>query len=100
MNYEERIKECLHIISEYGKWGEMLAGQSISQICSGNSPFSASVIHNGLKCIQAKMKLNVLYENNHTEKEKEKRLKQIDVDIQCLEEIMKHDLEYRRLLIL
>ena len=92
MNYEERIKECLQIISEYGKCGEMLARQSISQICSGNAPFSASVIHNGLKCIQAKMKLNVLYENN------EKRLKQIDVDIQCLEEIMKHDLEYQGLL--
>jgi len=41
------------------------------------------------------MKLNVLLDNNHTEKEKEKRLTQIEVDIQCLEEIMKHDLDYR-----
>ena len=44
------------------------------------------------------MKLNVLLDNNHTEKEKEKRLTQIEVDIQCLEEIMKHDLDYRGLL--
>ncbi len=98
MNYEERIKECLNNINEYGKWGEMLAGQSVLQVCIGNAPFSASVIHKGLKFINAKMKLSVLYDNNHTEKEKEKRLKQIDVDIQCLEEIMKHDLEYQGLL--
>ena len=46
--------------------------------------------------------IQMLYAKKYpqTEKEKEKRLKQIDVDIQCLEEIMKHDLEYRRLLIL
>lgn len=52
-------------------------------------------IHNGLECIKAKMKLSVLQDGSHSEKEKEDRLEQIDIDIHHTEEIMKHDLEYR-----
>lgn len=44
-------------------------------------------------------KLNVLQDNRHTDEDKEKRLKQIDIDIHHTEEIMKNDLEYRNLLI-
>ncbi|MBR1654810.1 MAG: hypothetical protein IJ698_00105 [Prevotella sp.] len=46
------------------------------------------------------MKLSVLQDNQHTEEEKEKRMKQIDIDIHHTEEIMKNDLVYRGLLIL
>lgn len=60
---------------------------------------SASAIHNGLECIKAKMKLFVLQDNSHTDEAREKRLKQIDLETHQLEEMMKHDLEYRGLLI-
>ena len=60
---------------------------------------SASAIHNGLECVKAKMKLSVLQDNQHSDEDKEKRLKQIDIDIHHTEETMKHDLKYRGLLI-
>lgn len=60
---------------------------------------SASAIHNGLECIKAKMKLSVLQDTTHTDEEKERRLNQIDLDIHHTEEAMKHDLEYRGVLI-
>jgi len=41
---------------------------------------SASAIHNGLECIKAKMKLSVLQDTTHSDEEKEKRLKQIDLE--------------------
>ena len=65
---------------------------------NSNAPVSASAIHNGLECVKAKMKLSVLQDNKHTDEEKENRLKQIDIEIHQTEEIMKHDLEYRGLL--
>jgi len=58
-----------------------------------------SAIHNGLECVKAKMKLSVLQDNRHTDEEKEKRSRQIDIDIHQTEEVMKNDLEYRGLLI-
>ena len=60
---------------------------------------SASAIHNGLECIKAKMKLYVLQDNQHNNEEKEKRLRQIDIDIHHTEEVLKHDLEYRGVLV-
>ena len=47
---------------------------------------------------KTKKKLGVLQDNKHTNAEKENRLKQIDIEIHQTEEIMKHDLEYRGLL--
>jgi uncharacterized protein Smg (DUF494 family) len=52
-----------------------------------------------MEYIKAKMKLSVLQDNRHSEEEKEKRLKQIDIDIHRTEEVMKNDLEYRGLMI-
>ena len=60
---------------------------------------SVSAIHNGLECVKAKMKLSVLQDNRHSEEEKEKRLKQIDIETHQMEEMMKNDLEYRGLLV-
>lgn len=37
---------------------------------NSNTPLSAFIIHNGLECINAKMKLSVLGDINHFEKEK------------------------------
>jgi len=96
---ENRIEQCLNGIKKYEKWGNLLAGQSWVHLFNSNAPVSASAIHNGLECIKAKMKLSVLQDNRHTDEEKEKRLKQIDIDFHHTEEIMKNDLEYRGLLI-
>ena len=45
------------------------------------------------------MKLSVLQDNKHTDEDKENRLKQIDIEIHQTEETMRHDLEYRGLLL-
>lgn len=94
-----RILQCLNDIQEYEKWGNLLAGQSWVHLFNSNAPVSALAIHNGLKCVKAKMKLSVLQDNKHTDEEKENRLKQIDIEIPQTEETMKHDLEYRGLLL-
>jgi hypothetical protein len=96
---DHRIDQCLNDIQKYEKWGNLLAGQSWVHLFNSNAPVSVSAIHNGLECIKAKMKLSVLQDNQHTDEEKEKRLKQIDIETHQLEEMMKNDLEYRRLLI-
>ncbi len=94
-----RIKQCLNDIQKYEKWGNLLAGQSWGHLFNSNAPVSVSAIHNGLECVKAKMKLSVLQDNWHNDEEKEKRLKQIDIDIHHTEEVMTNDLEFRRLLI-
>ena len=94
-----RIDQCLNDIQKYEKWGNLLAKQCVVQFSSKNVPASASVIYNGLEYFKAKMKLSVLQDNSRTDEEKEKRLKQIDIETHQMEEIMKHDLEYRGLLI-
>lgn len=96
---DRRIDQCLNDIKKYEKWGNLLAGQSWVHLFNSNAPVSMSAIHYGLECVKAKMKLNVLQDNRHTEEDKKKRLKQIDIDIHRTEEVMKNDLEYRGLLI-
>ena len=78
---DKRIDQCLNDIQRYEKWGNLLAGQSWVHLFNSNAPVCASAIHNGLECIKAKMKLSVMQDNKHTYDEKEKRLKQIDIDI-------------------
>lgn len=94
-----RINQCLNDIKKYEKWGNLLAGQSWVHLFNSNAPVSASAIHNGLECVKAKMKLSVVQDNRHSDKEKDNRLRQIDIEIRQTEETMKHDLEYRGLLI-
>lgn len=96
---DERIDQCLNDIQKYERWGNLLAGQSWVHLFNSNAPVSMSAIHNGLECIKAKMKLYVLQDNQHSEKEKEKRLMQIDIETHQMEEMMKNDLRYRGLLI-
>lgn len=96
---DERIDQCLEDIKKYERWGNLLAGQSWVHLFNSNAPVSMSAIHNGLECIKAKMKLSVLQDNGHTDEEKEKRLKQIELEAHQMEEMMKNDLEYRGLLI-
>ena len=93
-----RIDQCLNGIQKYEKWGNLLAEQSWLHLFNSKTPVSVSVIHNGLECVKAKMKLSVLQDNRHTDEDKEKRLKQIDIETHQMEEMMKHDLEYRGLL--
>lgn len=96
---DSRIEQCLNDIQKYEKWGNLLAGQSWVHLFNSNAPVSLSAIHNGLECIKAKMKLSVLQDNRHSEEEKEKRLKQIDLETHQMKEMMKNDLEYRGLLV-
>ena len=96
---EEKIGKCLDDIQKYEERGNLLAGQSWMHLFNSNAPVSVSAIHNGLECVKAKMKLSVLQDNQHTDEDKKKRLNQIDLDIRQTEEIMKHDLEYKGLLI-
>ena len=96
---DNRIEKCLSDIQKYEKWGNLLAGQSLTHLFNSNAPVSALAIHNGLECVKARMKLSVLQDNKHIDEEKENRLKQIDSDIHQTEEIMRHDLEYRGLLL-
>ena len=96
---DRRIDQCLNDIKKYEKWGNLLAGQSWVHLFNSNAPVSSSAIHNGLECIKAKMKLSVLQDNRHSEEEKEKRLKQIDIETHQMEEMMKNDLRYRGLMI-
>ena len=95
----ERIDQCLNDIQKYEEWGKKLTGQCIAQFSGANTPASLSVLHYGLEYFKAKMRLNVLQDNRHTDEDKEKRLKQIDIDIHHTGEIMKNDLEYRGVLI-
>ena len=96
---QDRINQCLNDIKKYEKWGNLLVGQSWLHLFNSKTPVSVSAIHNGLECVKAKMKLSVLQDNQHTDEDKEKRLKQIDIDIHHTEGVMKNDLEYRGLLI-
>ena len=93
-----RIPQYLNDIKKYEKWGNLLAGQSWLHLFNSKTPVGASAIHNGLECIKAKMKLSVLQDTSHTDKEKEKRLRQIDIETHQMEETMRYDLEYRGLL--
>ena len=95
---DNRIEQCLNDMQKYEKWGNLLAGQCFVNLFNSNAPVSALTIHNGMEYVKAKMKLSVLQDNRHTENDKERRLDQIDIDIHHTEEIMKHDLEYRGLL--
>ena len=102
MGYKQtdyRIERCLNDIQKFEKWGNLLAGQSWVHLFNSNAPVSMSAIHNGLEFVKAKMKLSVLQDNRHSDDEKEKRLRQIELETHQTEEMMKHDLEYRGLLI-
>ena len=101
MGYKQtdyRIERCLNDIQKFEKWGNLLAGQSWVHLFNSNAPVSMSAIHNGLEFVKAKMKLSVLQDNRHSDDEKEKRLRQIELETHQTEEMMKHDLEYRGLL--
>ena len=96
---DHKADQCLNDIQKYERWGNLLAEQSWVHLFNSNAPVSASAIHNGLECVKAKMKLSVLQDNRHSEEEKEKRLKQIDIETHQMEEMMKNDLKYRGLLV-
>lgn len=92
------IDQCLNDIQKYEQWGKLLGGQSLIHFFNSNSTMSYSVIHNGLKYAKAQMKLAVLYDDKHTDREKEERLKEIESDIHHLEELAKNHLKYWGLL--
>lgn len=92
------IDQCLNDIQKYEQWGKLLGGQSLIHFFNSNSTMSYSVIHNGLKYAKAQMKMAVLYDDKHTDREKEELLKEIESDIHHLEELAKNHLKYWGLL--
>lgn len=92
------IDQCRNDIKKYEQWGKLLEGQSLIHFFNSNSAMSYSIIHNGLKYAKAQMKLAVLYDDKHTDTEKEERLKEIDRDIHHLEELANNHLKYWGLL--
>ena len=98
MNIYQQIDQCLNDIQKYEQWGKLLGGQSLIHFFNSNSTMSYSVIHNGLKYAKAQMKLAVLYDDKHTDREKEERLKEIESDIHHLEELAMNHLKYWGLL--
>ena len=96
---EDKRQALIADINKYDSWGKQLAGQCFIYMANSNAPLSELTIHNGLEYFKAKMKLNVLTDDSHTDEEKEERLKQIDIDIYETEKIMKNDLKYRGLLL-
>ena len=71
---EYGIPQCLSDIQKYEKWGNLLAGQTLSHLFNSNVPVSALAIHNGLECVKERMKLSVLQDNKHTDEEKERSM--------------------------
>lgn len=98
MDIYQQIELCLNDIQKYEQWGKLLEVQSLVHLFKSDSPFSVLTIHHGLKYAKAQMKLAVLYDSQHTEKEKDERLKEIDSDIHHLEELAKNHLKYWGLL--
>jgi len=56
------------------------------------------MLNNGLEFCKAQMKLNALTDARHSDEEIERRLTEIDEDIRKAEDILLHDLSFRRLL--
>ena len=56
-------------------------------------------LHYGIEYGKAMMKLRTLLDDRHNDDEIAERLKQIDADIYAMEEALKHDLDFRGLLI-
>ena len=46
---DSRTDQCLNDIQKYGKWGNLLAGQSWVHLFNSHAPVSALTIHNGQK---------------------------------------------------
>lgn len=46
-------------LKKYEKWGNLLAGQSLTHLFNSNAPVSALAIHNGLESVKARMKHNL-----------------------------------------
>ena len=95
---KEKIFEYNNDIQTYKPWRYSL-GISCINLFHYNTPISELLLHNGLKFLEAQMKLNAESDYSHTADEKDNRAKQIEVDVHLMEEILKHDLEFRGLLI-
>lgn len=96
---EERIAECQKDIQRYEQSGKVLYDFSWSRIANLQIPIDELTLHYGMEYGKAMMKLRTLLDDKHSEEEIEQRFEQIDADISSMEEVMKHDLEYRGLLI-
>lgn len=51
---DHRIEQCLNDIQKYEKWGNLLAGQSLTHLFNSDASVSALAIHNGLNVLRQK----------------------------------------------
>ena len=96
---EEQIAECQYDIQRYEQCGKVLYGHSWSRIANLQMPIDEITLHYGIEYGKAMMKLRTLLDDRHNDDEIAERLKQIDADIYAMEEALKHDLDFRGLLI-
>ena len=67
--------------------------------CKPSDAYDEITLHYGIEYGKAMMKLRTLLDDRHNDDEIAERLKQIDADIYAMEEALKHDLDFRGLLI-
>ena len=96
---EELIAECQLDIQIYEQCGKVLYGYSWSRIVNLQMSIDEITLHYGIEYGKAMMKLRTLLDDRHNDNEIAERLKQIDADIHAMEEALKHDLDFRGLLI-
>ena len=96
---EELIAECQLDIQRYEQCGKVLYGYAWSRIANLQMPIDEITLHYGIEYGKAMMKLRTLLDDRHNDDEIADRLKQIDADIHAMEEALKHDLDFRGLLI-
>lgn len=97
---QRTLKQCQQDMADYKVCGETLMGQLFAYIRTSNIQISDFILHRGFLYVEAYKKVEVINDNTHTDSEKEKRIKQLESEVKALEEILKHDLEYRNLLTL
>ena len=96
---EELITECQLDIQRYEQFGKVLYGYSWSRIVNLQMSIDEITLHYGIEYGKAMMKLRTLLDDRHNDDGIAERLKQIDADIYAMEEALKHDLDFRGLLI-
>ena len=88
---EEQIAECQYDIQRYEQCGKVLYGYSWSRIANLQMPIDEITLHYGIEYGKAMMKLRTLLDDRHNDDE--------IADIHAMEEALKHDLDFRGLLI-
>lgn len=95
---DPRIIEYQKYIQEHSKCGAAFYFDTLLRYINSNRECSLLMLNNGLEFCKARMKLNALTDDRHSDEEIERRLRQIDTDLRHVEEAQWNDLFFRALL--